>query len=186
MLQLFRSDCCIEFPLAIQLQNLLDHIPDTALTAVEGGDIGGDVADLRGGIGGGTGQPDELHGEVIRDVVTHIEHVINIKTMVFCILPEDRDLVVDVQEDIPDAEIVQTLADPFGERTRNDDDAITFLNRQLEGIAVASTHPPDLLAGLKNLYAAIRHDTVDVEYECPDRLKFFQYAHGDNALLLNL
>src|SRR5579863_5281216 len=185
MLQLFRGDCCIEFPLAVQLQNFLDHIPDAALTAVERGDIGSDVTDLRRCVGRGAGQSDELHGEVIRDVVAHIEHIIYIEIVIFGVLLQDRDLVVDVQEDIPDAKVVQALADPFGKRAGNDDDPIAFPDSQLERIAVPGAHPPDLLASLENLNAPIGHNPIDVEYECPDGFKFFQYAHGDNALLLN-
>jgi hypothetical protein len=121
-----------------------------------------------------------------RDIVAHIEHVVFIEAVVFGVLPEDGDLIVDVQEDVFDAQVMQPLPDAFREGAGDDDDAIASPDSQLEGIAVPGTHAADLFAGLEDQYAAIGHNAIDVEYECPYRFKFFQYAHGDNALLSNL
>src|SRR6185312_16750580 len=141
------------------------------------------MADLRGCIRGSAGKTHILHRLKVRDIVSHIQHVLRVQGMVPGILPQDLRLVMDVEKNIRYSQIMQALPDSLGKCPRNHDDAISLFHGKLERITIPGAHSANLLTRFEYPHAAVCHDTIHVENKCPDRFKFFQYAHSGNTLL---
>ena len=163
--------------MTVQLQYLFDDIAYAALTAAEGGDICGDMPDLRGCVGRGACEADVLHGAIVRDIVTHVKHVFFVQLMSPGIFFQDSYLIMDIQIDIVDTQVEEPLAYAFVAAAGDNQDAVAFFQGELEGISVTGAHPAYLFTVCEDEYAAVCHDPIYVKNKCPDRFKFFKYAH---------
>jgi len=161
----------------VQLQYFFDDVAYATLAAAERGDICGDVPDLRGSVGRCAGKADVLHGAIIRDIVTHVKHVFFLQLVGLGVFFQDGYLIMNIQINIMDAQVEESLTHALVAATGDNQNAVAFFQGELEGISVTGAHPAYLLAVCENKHAAVCHDPVYVKNECPDRFKFFKYAH---------